>query len=88
MTGSRPVGLGEPAPEQRSSRLSVVALRSAIPGRMWGGTGCGVPCDYCRVLVSSEDIEYEIEAQLDGEPITLHFHARCYDTWRLSREPK
>lgn len=86
MIGSRPAGLEGPAPEQRSGRLSVAALRSAIPGRMWGGKGCGMPCDYCRVLVSAEEIEYEVEAKLDGEPITLHFHARCYDTWRLSRE--
>ncbi len=88
MTGSRPAELEGPAPEQRSGRLSVAALRSAIPGRMWGGNGCGVACDYCRVLVSAEEIEYEVEAQLEGAPITLHFHARCYDTWRLSREPR
>ena len=88
MIGSRPAGLEGPAPEPRSSRLSVAALRSAIPGRMWGGKGCGAPCDYCRVLVSAEEIEYEVEAQLDGEPILLHFHARCHDTWRLSRDPR
>jgi hypothetical protein len=88
MIGSRPAGLEGPAPEQRSGRLSVAALRSAVPGRMWGGKGCGAPCDYCRVLVSTEEIEYEVEAMLDGEPITLHFHARCHDTWRLSREAR
>ena len=36
--------------------------------------------------MSAEEIEYEVEAMLEGEPLTLHFHARCYDTWRLSRE--
>ncbi|MGH8296577.1 MAG: hypothetical protein ACRETZ_13950 [Steroidobacteraceae bacterium] len=88
MIGSQPAtGLDEPAREQRSGRLSVAALRGAIPGRMWGGKGCGAPCDFCRVLVSVEEIEYEVEAQLDGKPLMLHFHARCYDTWRLSREP-
>lgn len=86
MSGSQPAGRDAPAPEQRAGRLSVAALRSAVPGRMWGGKGCGVPCDFCRVLVSPEEIEYEVEARLDNESLVLHFHARCYDTWRTSRE--
>lgn len=87
MIGSQPDGLEEPVPEQRSRRLSVAALRSAALGRMWGGKGCGAPCDFCRVLVSADEIEYEVEARLDTENIVLHFHPRCYDTWRASREP-
>ena len=83
---SQPAGANEPAAEQRSGRLSVAALRSALPGRMWGGKGCGAPCDFCRVLVSAEEIEYEVEARLEGEDLILHFHPRCYDTWRSSRE--
>jgi hypothetical protein len=51
---------------------------------MWGGKGCGVACDYCRVLVSAEEIEYEVEAQVDQETFVLHFHPRCYDAWRNS----
>lgn len=85
MNGSQPAGRDTPAPEQRSGRLSVAALRSAVPGRMWGGKGCGAPCDFCRVLLSSEDIEYEVEASLEGDALMLHFHPRCYDTWRTSR---
>jgi hypothetical protein len=86
MIGSQPAGHEEPAPEQRSGRLSVAALRSAIPGRMWGGKGCGAPCDYCRVVVSAEEVEYEVEARLDGEALMLHFHPRCHDAWRSSRD--
>lgn len=86
MTGSQPAGREEPAPEQRSGRLSVAALRSAVPGRMWGGKGCGAPCDFCRVLVGPEEIEYEVEAQLETESLMLHFHPRCYDAWRSSRD--
>jgi len=84
---SQPAGAHEPAPEQRSGRLSVAALRSAQPGRMWGGKGCGAPCDFCRVLVSADEVEYEVEALLEDESLVLHFHPRCYDTWRTSREP-
>jgi len=86
MNGSQPSARGEPAPEERSGRLSVAALRNSVPGRMWGGKGCGAPCDYCRVLVSADEIEYEVEARLDGEMLMLHFHPRCYDAWRSSRD--
>ena len=88
MNGSHPAGRNDPPPEQRSGRLSVAALRTAIPGRMWGGKGCGEPCDFCRVLVSPDEIEYEVEAQLDAQTLILHFHPRCYDAWRTSREPR
>ena len=88
MTGSsQPAGSSEQEAEQRSGRLSVAALRAALPGRMWGGKGCGAPCDFCRVLISAEEIEYEVEARLEGQSLVLHFHPRCYDTWRASREP-
>lgn len=87
MSGSHPAGCNDPPPEQRSGRLSVADLRTAVPGRMWGGKGCGVPCDFCRVLVSADEIEYEVEARLDGETLLLHFHPRCYDAWQASREP-
>ncbi len=86
MNGSQPVGRDAPVTEQRAGRLTVAALRGAIPGRMWGGKGCGVPCDFCRVTVGTEEIEYEIEARLGSEMLMLHFHPRCYDAWRASRE--
>jgi hypothetical protein len=70
----------------RTERLTVAALRRALPVRLWGGKGCGAPCDFCRVLVSSTEVEYEVEARLDGEPVTLHFHPRCHDTWKTECE--
>ena len=75
-----------PAEAPRTERLSVAALRRAAPIRLWGGKGCGVPCDFCRVLVSNTEIEYEVEASLDGAPITLHFHPRCHDAWKTEIE--
>jgi hypothetical protein len=35
------------------------------------------------VLVSSTEVEYEVEAELDGAPVTLHFHPRCHDAWKI-----
>jgi hypothetical protein len=86
MKGPAPADRSMPLPEPRSERLTVAALRRATPIRMWGGKGCGAPCDFCRVLVSSTDIEYEVEAQLDGEAVTLHFHTRCHDAWKTECE--
>jgi hypothetical protein len=54
---------------------------------MWGGKGCGAPCDFCRVTVSASDVEYEIEAELESQKLTLHFHPRCHDAWIAGREP-
>ena len=70
----------------RTERLTVAALRRAEPIRLWGGKGCGVPCDFCRVLVSDTEVEYEVEAQLDNQRVTLHFHPRCYDIWKTESE--
>ena len=75
------------AAELRAERLSVAALRRVVMLRVWGGKGCGAPCDFCRVLVSSSDVEYELEAELDGLPVTLHFHPRCHEMWRAGRLP-
>lgn len=70
----------------RTERLTVAALRRARPIRLWGGKGCGVPCDFCRVLVSTTEVEYEVEAELDGAQVTLHFHPRCHDAWKVEIE--
>lgn len=79
------------------NRLALTSPRrsNGLEGYRWppcaapspGACGGGAPCDFCRVLVSPEEIEYEVEATLDREFLVLHFHPRCYDTWRASREP-
>jgi hypothetical protein len=87
MNGSVPADRTAPGQDARGPRLTVAALRRAIPVRMWGGKGCGAACDFCRVVVSESDVEYEIEADLDQQPVTLHFHPRCHDAWKAGLEP-
>jgi hypothetical protein len=82
MNGPASADHKSPDEAPRTGRLTVAALRRALPIRLWGGKGCGAPCDYCRVLVSPTEIEYEVEARLDGEQVTLHFHQRCHDAWK------
>ena len=87
MNGSAPGDDKPSAGEPWSARMNVATLRRATPVRMWGGNGSGMPCDFCRVLVSASDVEYEVEAQLDGATIILHFHPRCHDAWVAGQEP-
>jgi hypothetical protein len=54
---------------------------------MWGGKGCGAPCDFCRVRVTPSEVEYEVEAKLDDEIMMLHFHPRCHDAWKSGQDP-
>ena len=87
MSGSPSADREASAQETRSARLPLAVLRRAVPLRMWGGKGCGSPCDFCRVVVSETDVEYEIEADLDTQRLTLHFHPRCHDAWKAGLEP-
>jgi len=86
MNGPAPADRIKAEGTTRTERLSVAALRRALSIRLWGGKGCGVPCDFCRVLVSASEVEYEVEAELDGKPLTLHFHPRCHDAWKMESE--
>jgi hypothetical protein len=87
MNGSTPTDEKRSGREPRQSKLNVAALRRAVPIRMWGGKGSGVPCDFCRVQVGPDDVEYEVEAKLDDFTVMLHFHPRCHDAWTGGQEP-
>jgi hypothetical protein len=82
MNGPASADRKNPEEAPRTERLTVTALRRAQAIRLWGGKGCGAPCDFCRVLVSPTEVEYEVEALLDSEPVTLHFHPRCHEIWK------
>jgi len=79
---------GERRPNPGPARLNVSALRRAVAVRMWGGKGSGLPCDFCRVIVAPEDVEYEVEAQLDGATVMLRFHYRCHYAWTGGEDPR
>lgn len=71
--------------DQRQGRLTVAELHRAEPRKLFGGRSSGAACDLCRVLINTNDPEYEVEAELDGVSIALHFHVKCYDLWRAGR---
>jgi hypothetical protein len=58
------------------------ALHRAKELRLWGGSGGSADCDHCRLAIESTQTDYEVEAELDGSRLTLHFHRNCYDEWK------
>ena len=58
------------------------ALHRAKELRLWGGSGGSADCDHCRRAIESNETDYEVDAELDGMQLTLHFHRKCYDQWK------
>jgi hypothetical protein len=58
------------------------ALQRAKELRLWGGSGGSADCDHCRLAIEATETDYEVEAELDGSRLTLHFHRHCYDQWK------
>ena len=54
--------------------------------RLWGGKGSGAPCNYCGRRITASEIEYEVEAEVRGRPVTLHFHPACHEAWKAQSE--
>lgn len=68
----------------RKDRLTVAELRRARLIKLFGGKSTGQVCDYCRIVIHPNEPEYEVDAELDGTKLALHFHVACYDTWRAA----
>jgi hypothetical protein len=50
--------------------------------RMWGGTGRGETCSICSLVVTPQDLGYELEFAGDGQDVALHFlHGPCFTAW-------
>jgi hypothetical protein len=71
--------------EPRPYRLSTADLRKARALRIWRLTGFDYACNLCGVDVPGLEAEVEVEAELNGYPVVLHFHASCYDAWKAVR---
>lgn len=53
--------------------------------RLWGGHGRGAECDECHRRIEASQTDFEVEAELDGLQVILHFHRECYDSWKASQ---
>jgi hypothetical protein len=79
-------------PEIRQ-RLLDGTLPRVKPSAMWGGPGAERECRACGLIVTQDQMEFELE--FGDEPrsqvlrtasLVLHFHATCFAAWELERE--
>lgn len=80
-------------PTTRSQPCSANANQDPAPAprevrslQVWGGPGQGAPCDLCRGEIGPGEVDYEVEAVVDGRPLALHFHIHCFEIWRAGTD--
>ncbi|MFO7278235.1 MAG: hypothetical protein DIU56_014470 [Pseudomonadota bacterium] len=70
-----------------SSKHEAVPAPSDVHSlQVWGGPGQGAPCDLCRNEIGPGEVDYEVEAIVDGQPRALHFHIRCFELWKTGTD--
>jgi len=62
-------------------RIENGQLPSYVPNRIEAGYGCGDVCVACDQPISDTQIEYEVEDDRNGRPLSFHFG--CYVVWQL-----
>jgi hypothetical protein len=59
------------------------------PDRTWGGPGVGAACTICKLPVTKDEMEFEIQFAWDGDSPGLdkfHVHVRCFAAWEFERK--
>ena len=88
--GPPPQGPGDDADLRRKAREVVQSetLPNRRPDRSWGGRGGGFACTVCRIPVTADEFEVELEFARPGdlEPDTHHVHVRCFHAWQTERD--
>jgi hypothetical protein len=52
--------------------------------RIWGGHGTGEQvCSVCERVISSDEVEYEIEHESGGTTHLSRFHVLCHAAWQV-----
>lgn len=64
-------------------RIAKGQLPREAPSRMWGGRGNGQLCALCGKPIQRDEIEYEVEASIDGAARDFRFHMVCQSVWQL-----
>ena len=70
-----------------AEQLSSAALRRLSTLHTTVRRGSEWTCAFCRVSISCFDAEFEVDAMLDGDRLTVHLHSRCYDAWKAMLAP-
>jgi hypothetical protein len=54
------------------------------PMRIWGGHGTGEQvCSVCDRVISSDEVEYEVEHESGGTTHLSRFHVLCHAAWQV-----
>ncbi len=55
--------------------------------RIWAGRASNRTCSLCGAFIAREEIEYEVEAKLDGATQVFFFHRVCHEAWHFEASP-
>jgi hypothetical protein len=69
-------------------RLKTGALPLTEPARTWGGQGRDRICAACKLPITREQMEYEVEFEAPTRAALKveHMHLPCFAAWELERE--
>ena len=71
--------------EQRArERIRAGRLPCTTNYRTWGGRGSNEPCALCDVIIQSNEVEYEIEADAAPAGQLYRFHFGCHEAWQYA----
>jgi hypothetical protein len=51
---------------------------------MWGGPGAGELCALCDKPIRPDEVEYEVDASVDGAQHAFRFHIVCLSVWQFA----
>ena len=74
--------------EQARAAIRGGKLPAGPPKRTWGGDGGGAPCSVCELLITTDQLEIEIEFAHDGSAPGVekhHVHPWCFAAWVFER---
>jgi len=71
---------------QRQMLAREAVQRGRLPGqpadRTWGGAGSGEACSVCSLVITAQDIGYELEFAQNGQGrICCYLHIHCFEAW-------
>jgi len=60
-----------------TQRIRSGRLPAREPASVWAGHGNGQVCELCDSPISSKDLQYEFELEVDGAQRAFRFHIGC-----------
>jgi hypothetical protein len=70
------------------SRIRAGALPAQVSGSVYAGSGAGERCALCLVVVTPDEVGYELVPEPAGEPQAPYLlHLACFEAWTLACRP-